>query len=71
MRMGPQAAEARGVDLLVARLAREGHDDRRCRPGAYTLEHVTGVPRSLETISSQDPTVGLCLLLYGGPREGG
>ena len=31
----------------------------------------TGVPRSLEIASFQDPTVGLCLWPYGGPRGGG
>jgi hypothetical protein len=28
----------------------------------------TGVPRSYETATPQDPTVGLCLGPYGGPR---
>jgi len=31
----------------------------------------TGVPRSKETAPPQDPTVGLCLGTYGGPRGGG
>ena len=31
----------------------------------------TGVPRSQENASPQDPTVGLCLGPYGGPRGGG
>ena len=30
----------------------------------------TGVPHSYETAHSQDPTVGLCLGPYGGPRGG-
>ena len=30
----------------------------------------TGIPRSQETAPPQDPTVGLCLRPYGGPREG-
>jgi len=29
----------------------------------------TGVPRSAETAPPQDPTVGLCLGLYGGPSS--
>jgi len=31
----------------------------------------TGVPRSLKQQPSQDPTVGLSLGSYGGPRGGG
>ena len=31
----------------------------------------TGVPRSWETPSPQDPTIGLCLGPYGGPKGGG
>ena len=29
----------------------------------------TGVPRSLETVPTYEPTVGLCLEPYGGPRD--
>ena len=32
---------------------------------------VTGVPRSEETAPHSDPTVGMCLGPYGGPRGGG
>ena len=30
----------------------------------------TGVPRSSESASLEDPTVGICLGPYGGPRGG-
>ena len=33
--------------------------------------HSTGGPRSSETAATEDPTVGLCLGPYGGPREVG
>ena len=33
-------------------------------------QHATGTPRSLETPPSGDPTVGLYLGFYGGPRGG-
>jgi len=33
--------------------------------------HSTGVPRSYETATPLDPTVGLCLWPYGGSRGGG
>ncbi|KAJ1478951.1 hypothetical protein T484DRAFT_2910247 [Baffinella frigidus] len=33
-------------------------------------DKVTGGPRSVESASPWDPTVGLCLGPYGGPRGG-
>ena len=35
-----------------------------------TCTSSTGVPRSLENVSSKDPTLGLCLGPYGGPGGG-
>ena len=32
---------------------------------------LTGVPRLQENATPEDPTVGLCLGAYGGPRGGG
>ena len=44
----------------------------RHRRGGHEFRHgLTEVPRSSETTPSWDPTVGLCLGPYGGPRQGG
>jgi len=39
--------------------------------GSATGVPHTGVPRSKETASPQDPMVGLCLAPFGGPGGGG
>ena len=44
-------------------------------PGTLGTAHLywrdTGIPRSQETASPEDPVVGLYLGSYGGPRGGG
>jgi len=40
------------------------------RGGTLLTEPCTGVPRSYDTASSWDPTVGLCLGPHDGPRGG-